>query len=109
LEANLSASNYPVAAYTGMQWKCLPVPKDSHGKPAIHYTTVYKGFARWSDDGSLEDAFIASVKHLADQHQLDLSVLYGDGTNTVAKKGGDGIGYAGHKHRKREKVQIPPD
>ena len=90
--------------YTGMQWKCLPVPKDNHGKPAIHYTTVYKVFARWSDDGSLEDAFIASVKHLADQHQLDLSVLHGDGTNTVAKKGGDGIGYSGHKHQKGEKV-----
>ena len=28
--------------YTGMQWKCLPVPKDTNGKPAIHYTTVYK-------------------------------------------------------------------
>jgi len=81
-----------------------PVPKDSHGKPAIHYTTVYKVFARWSDDGSLEDAFIASVQHFVDQHQLDLSVLHGDGTNTVATKGGDGIGYAGHKHQKGEKV-----
>ncbi len=90
--------------YTGMQWKCLPVPKDAQGHAAIHYTTVYKVFARWSDDGSLEDAFIASVKHLADQHQLDLSVLHGDGTNTVAKKGGDGIGYSGHKHQKGEKV-----
>ena len=30
--------------YTGMQWKCLPVPNDPHGKPAIHYTTVYKVF-----------------------------------------------------------------
>jgi hypothetical protein len=30
--------------YTGMQWKCLPVPKpkDDHDKPKIHYTTVYK-------------------------------------------------------------------
>ena len=56
--------------YTGMQWKCLPVPKDSHGKPAIHYTTVYKVFARWFDDGSREDAFIASVKHLADHHRV---------------------------------------
>src|SRR5256885_17108713 len=28
--------------YTGMQWKCLPIPQDSNGKPAIHYTTVYK-------------------------------------------------------------------
>jgi transposase len=90
--------------YTGMQWKCLPVPKDTHGKPAIHYTTVYKVFARWSDDGSLEDAFIASVGYLSDHNQLDLSVLHGDGTNTVAKKGGDGIGYSGHKHQKGEKV-----
>ena len=40
--------------YTGMQWKCLPVPKDCDGKAEIHYTTVYKVFARWSDDGSLE-------------------------------------------------------
>jgi hypothetical protein len=34
----------------------------------------------------------------------DLSVLHGDGSNTVAKKGGDGIGYSGHKHQKGEKV-----
>jgi transposase len=90
--------------YTGMQWKCLPVPKDSDGKAEIHYTTVYKVFAKWSDNGSLEHAFIARVGHLADQHHLDLSVLHGDGTNTVAKKGGDGIGYSGHKHQKGEKV-----
>jgi transposase len=90
--------------YTGMQWKCLPVPKDTHGNAAIHYTTVYKTFARWSDDGSLEDAFIASVGPLSDHNQLDLRVLHGDGTNTVAKKGGDGIGYSGYKHQKGEKV-----
>jgi transposase len=73
--------------YTGMQWKCLPVPTDSTGKPAIHYTTVYKVFAKWTDDGSLWQAFVASVRHLATEKQLDLSVLHGDGTNTVAKKG----------------------
>jgi Transposase DDE domain len=59
---------------------------------------------RWSDDGSLEQAFSASVRHLAAHHQRDLSLLHGDGTNTVTKKGGDGIGYAGHKHQKGEKV-----
>jgi len=32
--------------YTGMQWKCLPIPQDANGKPAIHYTTVYKVFLR---------------------------------------------------------------
>ena len=90
--------------YTGMPWKCLPMPTDSDGKPAIPYTTVYKVFARWSDDGSLAEAFIASVAHLVDHHQLDLRILHGDGTNTVAKKGGDGSGYSGHKHQKGEKV-----
>jgi transposase len=73
--------------YTGMQWKCLPVPQDARGKPIIHYTTVYKVFARWADDGSLWQAFLASVRHLATEQHLDLCVLHGDGTNTVAKKG----------------------
>src|SRR6266403_5816957 len=73
--------------YTGMQWKCLPVPHDAQGKPAIHDTTVYKVFAKWADDGSLWQAFVASVRHLAAERQLDISVLHGDGTNTVAKKG----------------------
>ena len=90
--------------YTGMQWKCLPVPEAGDGTAGIHYTTIYKVFAKWSDDGSLDQAFIASVRHLAEQHHLDLSILHGDGSNTVAKKGGDGIGYSGHKHQKGEKV-----
>ena len=77
--------------YTGMQWKCLPVPKDTNGTPAIHYTTVYKVFAKWADDGSLWQAFLASVRHLAAEKQLDTSVLHGDGTNTVAKKGAMGL------------------
>src|SRR5262249_21602771 len=74
--------------YTGMQWKCLPIPQDANGKPAIHYTTVYKVFAKWADDGQLWQAFIAIVRHLAAEKHLDLRVLHGDGTNTVAKKGG---------------------
>ena len=73
--------------YTGMQWKCLPVPTDANGTSAIHYTTVYKVFARWADDGSLWQAFVASVAHLSAEKHLDLRVLHGDGTNTVAKKG----------------------
>ena len=28
--------------YTGMQWKCVPIPHDANGKPAIHDTTIYK-------------------------------------------------------------------
>ena len=70
--------------YTGMPWKCLPVPKDINGNPALHDTTVNKVFARWAEDGSLWQAFIASVWPLAAEKQRDLNVLHGDGTNTVA-------------------------
>jgi transposase len=86
--------------YTGMQWKCLPVPTDAQGKPAIHYTTVYKVFAKWADDGSLWRALVASVRHLAVEQHLDLSVLHGDGTNTVAKKGGMASGSRGTNTRR---------
>ena len=86
--------------YTGMQWKCLPVPHDTDGQPAIHYTTVYRVFAKWADDGSLWQAFIASVRHLAAEKQLDISVLHGDGTNTVAKKGGMALATRGTNTRR---------
>src|ERR687888_2578411 len=89
--------------YTGMQWKSLPVPHDAQGKPAIHYTTIYKVFATWADDGSLWQAFVASVRHLAAEKQLDLSMLHGDGTNTVAKKGGMGSGSRGTNTRRARK------
>src|SRR5262245_24925128 len=77
--------------YTGMPWKCLPMAKDPPGKPAIHDTNVYRAFATWADDGSRQQAFMASGEHLADETTLDLHVLPGDGTNTVAKKGAMGL------------------
>ena len=86
--------------YAGIQWKCLPVPKDPQGKPAIHYTTIYKVFAKWTDDGSLWQAFVASVRHLAAEKQLDISVLHGDGTNTVAKKGAMALASRGTNTRR---------
>jgi len=86
--------------YTGMQWKSLPVPTDPIGKPAIHYTTVYKVFAKWADDGSLWQAFVASVAHLSAEKHLDLSILHGDGTNTVAKKGGMALATRGTNTRR---------
>jgi transposase len=76
--------------YTGMPWKCVPIPKGPTGKPELHDTNVYRAFAKWADDGSLQQAFTASVRHLADEKKLDLRVLHGDGTNTVAKKGAMG-------------------
>ena len=89
--------------YTGMQWKGLPVPTDANGTPAIHSTTVYTVFARWADDGSLWQAFVASVRHLAAEKHLDTSVLHGDGTNTVAKKGAMVLGTQGTNTRRARK------
>src|SRR5438067_9188199 len=83
-----------------MQWKSLPIPQDADGKPAIHYTTIYKVFAKWADDGSLWQAFVASVRHLVAEKHLDLNVLHGDGTNTVAKKGAMVSGSRGTNIRK---------
>jgi transposase len=73
--------------YTGMQWKRLPIPQDAQGQPASPDTTISKVFATWADDGSLWRAFVASVQPRAAEKHRDLSVLHGDGTNTVAKKG----------------------
>ena len=89
--------------YTGMQWKCLPIPKGLAGKSEIHYTNVYRAFAKWVDDGSLQQAFIASVAHLSDEKKLDVRVLHGDGTNTVAKKGGMALGIRGTNTRRARK------
>jgi transposase len=89
--------------YTGMQWKGLSIPKDTQGKAVIHYTTIYKVFAKWADDGSLWRAFVASVRHLAAEKHLDLSVLHGDGTNTVAKKGVMGLATRGTNTRRGRK------
>ena len=59
--------------------------------------------AKWADDGSLWQAFVASVRHLAAEKQLDLTVLHGDGTNTVAKKGAMGLAILGINTRRARK------
>jgi hypothetical protein len=89
--------------YTGMQWKELPLAPGPGGKAELHYTGVFKLFARWAEDGSLQRAFMASVKHLASTKKLDLSLLHGDGSNTVAKKGGTRSATAGTSTRRGRK------
>jgi len=53
--------------------------------------------------------FNSSVSLLNCSDQLDISVIHGDASNTIAKKGGDGIGYSGHKHQKGEKTMAIVD
>jgi hypothetical protein len=90
--------------YLGCQWKALPIDKDPVGRPEIHPTSVYRIFRRWTADGCLDAILLGSVCKLHEDQLLDRSVIHGDGTTTVAKKGGDNLGFSGHKHMKGDKV-----
>ena len=90
--------------YLGCQWKELPIEKDQEGRPEIHYTRIYGAFRRWQSDGCLEAVFAGSVLKLHQANLLDTTVIHGDGTTTAAKKGGDNIGFSGHKKVKGDKV-----
>lgn len=90
--------------YMGCQWKMLPIDKDEAGQPEIHYTQVFRVFQHWLNYGTLLNLFENSVFQLANGNLLDVSIIHGDGTTTMAKKGGDCLGFSGHKHMKSEKV-----
>ena len=68
--------------HTGIQWDQLQTKRNE-----LHYTNVYKWHNRWCKNGSYQALFEASVIHLHETDQLDTSVLHGDGSNTVVKKG----------------------
>jgi transposase len=90
--------------YMGCQWKMLPIEKNAEGRPEIHYTRIYRALRRWQADGCIDRIFAGSVRKLHQDGLLDLTVIHGDGTTTAAKKGGDNLGYSGHKHLKGDKV-----
>lgn len=70
--------------HTGMQWDQLRTSRNE-----IYWTNIYKHHNRWSKDGSYRRLFENSVAVLDKLGKLELSVLYGDGSNVVAKKGGN--------------------
>ena len=82
----------------------MPIEKDQEGRPEIHYTRIYGAFRRWQADGCFEAVFAGSVLKLHQANLLDTTVIHGDGTTTAAKKGGDNIGFSGHKKVKGDKI-----
>ena len=68
--------------HTGIQWEQLKT-----NRKELHYTNVYTWHNRWSKDGSYQTLFPASILQWHHTDQLDTSVLHGDGSNTVGKKG----------------------
>ena len=67
---------------TGCQWEQLPIYRNE-----IHWSNVYKWHNRWSKNGSYQNLFESTVDLLNQKGKLDTSILHGDGSNTVAKKG----------------------
>lgn len=68
--------------HTGMQWDQLRTYRNE-----LHWSNVYKWHVKWSKDGSYRNLFESGIQELMLAGKLDLSVLHGDGSNTVAKKG----------------------
>jgi len=81
--------------HTGMQWNELR-PKRNE----IHWSNVYRWHNKWSKDGSYQNLFESGVQQLFLANKLDLSVLHGDGSNTVAKKGASELATAATNIRK---------
>ena len=90
--------------YLGCQWKELPIEKDATGRREIHHTRIWRTFRRWVADGCFNAIFEGTVLTLHQAELLDISIIHGDGTTTAAKKGGDNIGFNGHKKIKGDKV-----
>jgi len=68
--------------HTGVRWKQLKTYKNE-----LHWSKVYTRHNQWSKDGSYQKLFEASVINLSETDQLDVSIVHGDGSNTVVKKG----------------------
>lgn len=90
--------------YTGCQWKMLPIVNDAFGNPEIHYSQVFRVYQQWIKSEAIVNIFENSVLRCHQRGLLDTSVIHGDGTTTMAKKGGDCLGYSGHKHMVSEKT-----
>ena len=68
--------------HTGIQWNQLKTRRNE-----IHWSNVYRRHNHWSKDGSYQKLLSASIINLKDTDQLDTSIIHGDGSNTVVKKG----------------------
>ena len=68
--------------HTGMQWDELKPRRNE-----VHWSNIYRWHNKWSKDGSYLNLFESGIERLRLGNKLDLSVLHGDGSNTVAKKG----------------------
>lgn len=81
--------------HTGIQWNELPM---KHGE--VYWTNIYRWHNKWSKDGSYRNLFETSLMFLNSAGKLDISIIHGDGSNTIAKKGVLALGIQGTNIRR---------
>jgi transposase len=81
----------------GEQWRQLPL-KEFFEPGAITWNGVYYYFNKWFKDGSFQKAWTAILQ--AHKNLLDLSSMQLDGSQTIAKQGGQAVGYQSRKAAK---------
>jgi len=82
---------------TGVQWRQLPI-KSLFGRFTTTWESVYYHFRKWSKDGSWERLWNALLE--LNKDILDMSSVELDGSHTLAKRGGQAVGYQGRKKSK---------
>jgi transposase len=79
---------------TGCQWRQLPI-RQFLAKDELTWQGVYYHFNRWTKLGCWQKIWINLLAH--HHAYLDLSCAQLDGSHTLAKNGGEAIGYQGRK------------
>lgn len=82
---------------TGIQWRELPI-KSLFGRHAISWKSVYYYFSKWSGDGSMYLLWANLLRIY--RSILDMSSVQLDGSQTIAKRGGESVGYQNRKKAK---------
>ncbi|MHB8750374.1 MAG: IS5 family transposase [Aggregatilineales bacterium] len=90
---------------TGCQWDRLPVASDAQTRERRNepsWQAVYDHWRRWSNDGSLEKVWQASIVTI--KQALNLSQMNLDGSHAIAKKGGESVAYQACKRAKTSNI-----
>ena len=80
---------------SGCQWSMLPTEQFFPAAQGLTAGGVYHHFRKWVKDGSFKKVWTALLK--TNHKLLDLSCMQLDGSHTLAKNGGEHIGYQTRK------------
>lgn len=80
---------------TGCQWRFLPLEMFVEKDKQLKWQAVYYHYREWVRDGSFKKVWITLLRNY--HCLLDLSSVQLDGSQTLAKNGGEHIGYQGRK------------